>query len=95
VNVLGVILSLLASPICWPGYTILLLPYFLSIQEWTWPTVLSALILAIPTRIMLALWENNSFNFIVFGWTYGWSLLILLALILYRLRLFNSQRVSS
>jgi hypothetical protein len=78
VSALGIIASLLVSPISWTGYTILLLPVFFSLRKWTGPVVISALILAIPFQIVLQLFQRSEFSFIFFGWLYGWGILLLL-----------------
>jgi hypothetical protein len=78
VSGLGIIASLLASPISWTGYTILLLPIFFSLKRWTFPAIVSAAILSIPFAIVLQLFQTSFFNFVLFGWLYGWSLMLLL-----------------
>jgi len=78
VSALGILASLLASPISWTGYTILLLPVFLSIKRWTVPVTVSAAILSIPFAIVLQLFQTSFVNFVLFGWLYGWSILFLL-----------------
>ena len=79
VSALGIIASLLASPISWTGYTILLLPIFFSLKKWTVPAILSAAILSIPFAIVLQLFQTSFVNFVLFGWLYGWGILSLLA----------------
>lgn len=78
VSALGIIASLLASPISWTGYTILLLPIYFSLKKWTWPIIASAVILSIPFAIVLQLFQNSFANFVVLGWLYGWAILLLL-----------------
>ncbi len=77
-SALGILASLLASPISWTGYTILLLPVFFSIKKWTPLIATSAAILSIPFAIVLQLWQNSFANFVIFGWLYGWAILLLL-----------------
>lgn len=77
VSALGIIASLLASPISWTGYTILLLPIFFSLKRWTVPTIVSAAILSIPFAIVLQLFQTSFVNFVLFGWLYGWGILLL------------------
>jgi len=79
VSTLGIIASLLASPISWTGYTILLLPIFFSLKKWTIPAIVSAAILSIPFAIILQLFQTSFVNFVLFGWLYGWGLILLLA----------------
>jgi len=82
VSALGIIASLLASPISWTGYTILLLPIFFSLKKWAVPAIVSAAILSIPFAIVLQLFQTSFVNFVLFGWLYGWGiLLVLVALI--------------
>ena len=78
VSALGIIASLLASPISWTGYTILLLPIFFSLKKWTVPAIISAVILSIPFAIVLQLFQTSYVNFVLFGWLYGWGILLLL-----------------
>ncbi len=78
-SALGIIASLLASPISWTGYTILLLPIYFSLKKWTIPVTASAAILSIPFAAVLQLFQNSFSNFVIFGWLYGWGILLLLA----------------
>lgn len=81
-NSLGVVSSLLISPIAWTGYTILTLPYFFGHKKWNWIITLSAVIFAVPFMIPLSFFTVNFSAFIFFGWFYGWGLISLLAGIL-------------
>jgi hypothetical protein len=78
ISALGIIASLLASPISWTGYTILLLPIFFSLKKWTIPVIVAAAILTIPFQIVLQLFQSSFTNFVIFGWLYGWGILLLL-----------------
>jgi hypothetical protein len=78
ISTLGIIASLLASPISWTGYTILLLPIYFSLKKWTFPVIASAIILSIPFAIVLRLFQNSFMNFVILGWLYGWGILLLL-----------------
>jgi glycosyl transferase family 87 len=78
ISALGIIASLLASPISWTGYTILLLPIYFSLKKWNWPVIASALILSVPFAVVLQLFQNSFINFVVLGWLYGWGILLLL-----------------
>lgn len=73
---LGLLISLLASPIAWVGYTIMLLP-FLYTKHWRVPEKAAALILLVPFPIVLAYFESSRFSFIFWGWFYGLALIIL------------------
>lgn len=77
INGLGLISSLLISPIAWTGYTILILPVFY-MSKWKWPHYTAALIFSIPFAVLLYLYVRSPFNFVFWGWFYGWGLLILL-----------------
>ena len=74
---LGILASLLASPISWTGYTILLLPVFFSLRNWTALTIASAALLTVPFAIVLQLHQLSFVYFVLFGWLYGWALLLL------------------
>ncbi len=77
-HLLGIITSLLISPIAWTGYTILLLPTLMKENRWNLSHWISAGIFTLPFFMVLGLFEENYFNFVFFGWFYGWGLLILL-----------------
>ena len=79
VSALGIISSLLASPISWTGYTILLLPIFFSLKKWTIPAMISAAILTVPFQLVLQFFQTSFVSFVIFGWFYGWGILSLLA----------------
>ena len=78
---LGIIASLLASPIAWTGYTMLLLPIFFSLKRWSFPAIFSAIILAIPFQVVLQLFQTSFTGFVIFGWLYGWAILLLLGMV--------------
>jgi Glycosyltransferase family 87 len=82
INASGLLISLLASPIAWVGYTITLLP-FLYAKHWRVPESLAALILVIPFPVVLTYFENSQFNYIFWGWLYGFALAILSASVLF------------
>lgn len=77
-NLISIITSLLISPIAWTGYTLLLLPFFFKVQKWEREYWISAFIFSVPFLFVLGLFTTNFFNFIFWGWFYGWGLLILL-----------------
>ena len=81
VSALGILASLLSSPISWTGYTILLLPIFFSLKRWTLPLTLSAVILAVPFQAVLLFFQTSFSAFVLLGWLYGWALLILLGVL--------------
>ena len=71
----GIFLSLLVSPISWVGYTILTLPFYLSIKEWNIPTLVAAAILTVPFNFTMHFYYNyGPIIFIFWGWWYGFSL---------------------
>lgn len=78
VNRLGVIVSLLISPIAWTGYILMVLPIFFEQQQIKWDIILSSVIFSIPVMFSLVLFQTNFTSFIIFGWLYGWGLLFLL-----------------
>lgn len=79
VNSTGIIISLLVSPIAWTGYTIFTLPIFLSKNQWTTIDKISAAFFVIPIWVVLGIASISLVTFHVFGWLYGWGLLLLLA----------------
>jgi hypothetical protein len=78
-HALGLTLSLLASPISWTGYTLMLIPVFFWRREWPSLMTVAGGILAVPFIVPLFLFDNSMFNFVLWGWWYGWGLLLLLA----------------
>lgn len=77
-NSLGIIVSLLASPIAWTGYTLLIMPILFDEEIWDWKYWLSAFIFMVPFYFPLILFQDSFFNFVVFGWFYGWGILLVL-----------------
>ena len=81
-SAIAITLSLLISPISWSGYTIFLLPIFFE-RKWGPLLRISSIILVVPVVFILGLFQLSFTNFIIFGWFYGWALLLVLtALIL-------------
>jgi glycosyl transferase family 87 len=79
INTLGLVGSLLISPFSWVGYTIMTLPIFFSRPKWSWPYLLSAALLSFPYMLILYFFQKSFFNLVLFGWLYGWGLLLILA----------------
>ncbi len=77
-NALGSIVSLLISPIAWTGYTLAVLPIFFAKKKWNWMMTGSAILFSFPVIFPLVLFQSSFANFIIFGWFYGWGLLLLL-----------------
>jgi hypothetical protein len=77
-SALGIIASILASPISWVGYSLFLLPIFFSERKWTPALFISAAILSFPFAFVLKLWQDSPIEFVIFGWFYGWAILVLL-----------------
>lgn len=75
---LGVSASLFCSPIAWDGYTLFLLPYLYSQRNWLTVEKVGAAILTIPFVIPYLLFQQSWVNFVLFGWTYGWGILLIL-----------------
>lgn len=78
VSGLSIIASLLASPLAWTGYTIFLLPIYFSREKWGNFIIASAVILTIPFALVLQFFQNSYFYFVIFGWLYGWAIILLL-----------------
>ena len=91
---LGIIASLLASPISWTGYTILLLPVFFSLKKWTLPVTISAVLLAIPFQIVLQFFQTSFVSYVIFGWFYGWAILSLLGSVVKKAMMTSSIQTS-
>ena len=95
VNALGVTISLLISPIAWTGYTLLLLPVFFELKNWNWKYYLSAAIFAVPVVYILDNFKTSITGFTLFGWFYGWGLLILLCAIVFSPNTFRGKKEES
>lgn len=78
VSSLGIVMSLLVSPIAWTGYTIVTLPIFYKIQRWKFIQVITAAIFSFPFSFIPLLFIKSDFNFIFWGWFYGWGLLLIM-----------------
>ena len=74
---LGIVVSLLASPICWLGYTMLLLPTLMA-RKWTLSLRAAAFILTIPFPLVVQQFQLSRPRFVVFGSIYGVALLLAL-----------------
>jgi hypothetical protein len=77
-NSIGILVSLLVSPIAWTGYTLLVAPILFEEKNWKTHHWVTAFILIVPFPVILFLFQLSNFNFVFFGWFYGWGLLILL-----------------
>lgn len=78
VNGIGILVSLLISPIAWTGYTLLVIPILLERRQWNYLHWASAVIFMVPFPVILYLFQTSTFNFIFWGWFYGWGLISLL-----------------
>jgi hypothetical protein len=78
INEMGILSSLLASPISWLGYTIFAVPIFLSQARWSPLLMMSAAILSVPFILVLSLYTISLTNSVIWGWFYGAGLLLIL-----------------
>ncbi len=80
-SAIAIIAALLAGPISWPGYTILLLPIFFAVGwERTWP---AAVILALPYwRVFEIINRGGEYWNFVGGSVYGFGIIALAVLLL-------------
>jgi hypothetical protein len=81
ISALAVVGSLLASPITWSGYSLLLLPIILE-RRWNLALKTSSFLLSTPVFIIFGAADYSRINRIIFGWWYGWALLLVLAALL-------------
>jgi hypothetical protein len=79
IHALGIVGSILLSPLSWVGYSMLTLPIFFSKAHWNWYLNVAAGLLAFPYVITLYFFQNSLFHSVLFGWLYGWGLVFLLA----------------
>lgn len=78
VSGLGIVASLLASPITWVGYTLLVLPILYG-RRWSLPLRAAAVILAIPFPMIERWFQVSPVHFVVLGSLYGGALMLVLA----------------
>jgi hypothetical protein len=77
----GIVASLLASPITWGGYTLLLLPIMLE-RKWSLALKLAAIMLTLPFLLIFFLAGYSQVHQLVFGWWYGWTIMLVLVSLL-------------
>jgi hypothetical protein len=82
-SALALLVSLIAAPIAWIGYTILLLPVFLE-YPWNKPFWISAALLTIPAPLVLFTAAFGLFSSLIIGSLYGLALWLGLYAILVR-----------
>ncbi|HOG48472.1 MAG TPA: glycosyltransferase family 87 protein [Anaerolineae bacterium] len=70
--------SILASPIAWTGYTLLLLPVLFS-RRWGRLLGVGAMLLLFPLALVWPWCEASRIWLIVLGSAYGWALLLIMA----------------
>ncbi len=78
IHAAGIVSSILISPFSWPGYTVLTLPIFFARPHWGWLEKVAAACLVFPYLLVLYFFRGSALNSILFGWLYGWGLLLLL-----------------
>jgi hypothetical protein len=81
VSSLALVACLLASPLAWAGYSMLLLPIFAGLfagRPWPIPLRLAAVLLAVPFPIVFRLSHLSWWALVGIGSVYGWALLLVL-----------------
>ncbi len=73
IHIIGLTLSILCSPIAWPGYTILLLPAMLTI-EWSTIHKIVASYFVVPAVIIYSSSINNILLMVIMSWIYGFAI---------------------
>lgn len=81
ISSLALVASLLASPIAWVGYTLVLLPIFFS-RAWTYPSTIAAVLWMVPESVIVANYGASPWRFVLFGFLYNLALLLVLASLL-------------
>ena len=76
VAALAVVTVLVASPIAWVGYLIVLLPVLI-MAPWRRATRIGAVMLCVPDPVLFHLSTGDRFSFIVFGSFYAVALLLI------------------
>jgi len=77
ISAAGLIIGLLIAPIAWIGYTVLLLPVYLS-QRWSKLLTLSAVLLVVPACWVWNLNYAPHWLVVLFGSIYCWALVLAL-----------------
>ncbi len=78
---IAMIITLLISPVAWPGYMTFLLPILLK-NKWDLITTIASGLLIIPVTVIYANYHVSTFHLVLLGWLYGWSMLLILIAIL-------------
>lgn len=80
VSALGLVASLLASPLGWIHYTLFLLPVFLSF--WNNPAMrIVALLLIVPVPVVIDQFTKPAWTQLTIGSVYGWALVLCLGML--------------
>jgi hypothetical protein len=77
-SALSLVCISLISPYSWCGYTLFLLPVFFDQSTWSWKKQTAAGLLATPFLVILAFFTKATIYFVLFGWAYGWAVVLLL-----------------
>ena len=77
VSGLGIVVTLLASPLAWVGYAVLLLPIFFS-RRWSLFLVVSAILLSVPSIIVYYIGGQSDIAQIGAGMIYFIALVLVL-----------------
>lgn len=77
-SALAILVTILVSPYSWSGYTLFLLPMFLEDKKWSLKKAISASLLAVPFLIIQEAYVSTRITFLLIGWMYGWSVVLLL-----------------
>lgn len=78
---LGVIATLLASPITWTGYTIMVLPILFHPKRNRYHRI-AGIILSVPIALVLILSITSKISYVIIGGFYMWALLLILGTII-------------
>jgi len=73
----GIVVTLLASPLAWVGYAVLLLPIFFS-RRWSGVLVISAILLCVPSIFVFPIAKQSNLFQIVAGMIYFIALVLVL-----------------
>ncbi len=83
VSALSIVVALLAGPVTWAGYTILLLPV-LWLLRWSPAIIGAAALLAVPVPMFELLAQSGPAALVAFGGLYTWALLAILITLIRR-----------
>lgn len=73
----AIAMSLLAAPVAWTGYVVLLMPLFV-FRPWSWPLAIAAVAITLPNGVAVQLSEQSVFLRLLFSSWYGLAMALVI-----------------